>query len=60
MFSSFSLLPSLVVSYFGTETGNIVVAFLGVPLLSTLFASKAKLLVLEFSLSARPVGKINK
>ena len=54
LLSPFAFLPSLAtpgMSYFGTETGNIVEALLGVPLLSTLFASKAKPLVLGFPLS---------
>lgn len=53
LFSSFAFVPSLSalgMSRFGTETGNIIVALLGVPLLPTLLASKAKLLVLEFPL----------
>lgn len=53
LFSSFAFLPSLAalcVSHFGAETGNVVEALLGVPLLATLLASKAKLLVLVFSL----------
>lgn len=53
LFSSFAFLPSLAalcVSHLGAETGNIVVAFFGVPLLSALLASEAKLLVLELSL----------
>lgn len=50
LFSSFAFLPSLGVSHLGAETGNVVEALLGVPLLSALLASEAKLLVLEFSL----------
>lgn len=53
LFSSFALLPSLAalcMSHLGAETGNIVVALFGVPLLTTLLAPKAKPLVLEFSL----------
>lgn len=53
LFSSFAFLPSfatLGVGHFGSETGNIVEALLGIPLLPTLLASKAKLLVLVFSL----------
>lgn len=55
LFSSFAFLPSLAalcVSHLGAETGNVIVAVFGVPLLSTLLASKAKLLVLVFSLGA--------
>lgn len=42
-------------SHFGAETGNIVEALLGVPLLPALLASKAKLLVLVFSLGIAAV-----
>lgn len=58
LFSSFAFLPSfaaLCMSHFGTETGNIIVALFGVPLLSTLLASKAKPLVLVFSLGVSTV-----
>lgn len=54
-----SLLP-LGMSHFATETGNIVVTLLGVPFLSTLFASKAKLLVLVFSFSTGAVKILKK
>ena len=53
LFSSFAFLPSfpaLCMSHFGAETGNIVEALLGVPLLPTLLASKAEFLVLVLSL----------
>lgn len=53
LFSSFAFLPSfpaLCVSHFGAETGNIVEALLGVPLLPALLASKAEFLVLVLSL----------
>lgn len=53
LFSSFAFLPSLAtlcVGHFGTETGNIVVAVLGIPFLPTLLASEAKPLVLVLSL----------
>lgn len=58
LFSSFAFLPSfaaLCMSHFGAETGNIVEALLGVPLLPALLASKAKLLVLVFSLGTAAV-----
>lgn len=53
LFSSFAFLssfPALCVSHFGAETGNIVEALFGVPLLPTLLASKAEFLVLVLSL----------
>lgn len=53
LFPSFALLPSFhppPVGNLGSETGDVVVALFGVPLPSTLLASKAKLLVLVFSL----------
>lgn len=53
LFSSLAFLPSLSalrVSHLGTETGNVVVALLGVPLLPALLASKAEPLVLVFPL----------
>lgn len=53
LFSSFAFLPSfpaLCVSHFGAETGYIVEALLGVPLLPALLASKAEFLVLVLSL----------
>lgn len=56
LFSSFAFLPSfpaLCVSHFGAETGNIVEALLGVPLLPALLASKAEFLVLVLSLGIR-------
>lgn len=59
LFSSLAaFLPSLAalcISHFGTETGNIVVALLGVPLLSTLLTSKAKPLVFVFPLGIEAV-----
>lgn len=53
LFSSFAFLPSFAsfsVSHLGFEAGDVVEAVFGVPLLSTLFASKAKLLVLVLPL----------
>lgn len=58
IFSSFAFLSPfsfLGMSHFGTEAGNVVVALLCVPFLSTLLASKTKLLVLVFSLGTRAV-----
>lgn len=53
IFPSFAFLPpfdTLGMSHFSSETGNIVVALLCVPLLSTLLATETKLLVFELPL----------
>lgn len=55
LFSSFAFLLPFCISHFSTETGNVIVAFFRIPLLSTLLASKAKLLVLIFSLGTGAV-----
>lgn len=58
LFSSFALLPSFhppPMGDLGSETGDVVVALLSVPLPSALLASKAKLLVLVFSLGVGTV-----
>lgn len=55
-FAFLSSFPALCVCHFSTETGNIVVALFGVPLLSALLASEAKLLVLILSLCVGAVG----
>lgn len=60
LFSSFAFLPSFVtlgVGHFGSETGHIIVAVLGIPLHPALLPSVAKLLVLVLPLTRGPSKK---